>query len=436
MNLQSLPHNQLEIGSSFKQCETPVKDPPSYTYLQNRVVVSAVDDAKRESHQTRTQTILIKTIREHRIESLDPAQDAQFQIDFSSTGNLQLVDVQWQSAFKLEQDPLAQHYSIYLVSSGALDQQIDSTPVSALQQAFCCSPQTATILSPGQRLASTSSPAGQALLISIDSSLIDHALNKLMVGGASLKGNRSLKHPIIFQNSIDLTSELGLSLQKLMQFLWEATAKVNLTDFSALVFKKLEKAFSACLVEGLTSNYSDELRYLQEGSLACHVRKAQAFVRSHLHEDINLGSISTAAGVCPRSLQKAFSQECGCSPMQFVARSRLEQVRQELEQGSTANTKIIDVMMSYGFTEGGKFARDYHQLYGEKPSETLKRSHQVNQSDAQLWQEIDDVRSDQVVGGELIGSIPSIFIPTNFPLQHHLQFRSFCPLKLNFGRDN
>jgi AraC-like DNA-binding protein len=399
--------------------------------------VEAVDNTKRKFHQARTQVILAETIGPHRIKHIDPAQEYQFQIDDCSTGNLQLVDIQWQGAFKLEQDPLVNRYSIYLVSSGVLDQQIDSPPVSTLQQqVFCCSPQIATILSPGQRLLSTSSSEGQALLISIDASLIDRALNQLLVNGVSLKGNRSLKQPIIFQNRIDLNCELGLSLQKLIQFLWEAAARFGLTDFSALVFKKLEAAFSACLVEGLTSNYSEELRYLQEGSLACHVRKAQTFVKSHLHKDLKLGEIAAAAGVCPRLLQKAFAQECSCSPMQFVARSRLEQIRQELAQGSTANTKIIDVMMNYGFSEGGKFARDYNQLFGEKPSETLKKSSQVNQTDVYLWQEIDDIQSDKFVGGSLSGSMQPIFTPANLPLQHHLQLPPFYPFKLGFGRDN
>jgi AraC-like DNA-binding protein len=445
VNLRSRPHKQLEIASSSNQRQTPVKDPPVYAHLPHRVTVKAVeafeavevvDYIEQKSNQAKTQAILNETIGKHRIEYIYPAQESQFQVDCSSTGNFQLVNVQWQGAFKLEQDPLPNRYSIYLVSSGVLDQQIDSPPVSTLQQqVFCCSPQIATILSPGQGLASTSSSEGQALLISIDASLIDYALNKLLVSEVSLKGNRSPQQPIIFQNSIDLTCELGLSLQKLIQFLWAATAKVNLTDFSSLVFKNLEKAFSACLVEGLTSNYSEELLYLQEGSLACHVRKAQAFAKSHLHENIKLGEIASAAGVCPRLLQKAFSQECGYSPMQFVARSRLEQIRQDLER-STTNTKIIDVMMDYCVTEGGKFARDYHQLFGEKPSETLKRSSQVNQIDVQLWQEIDDVQSNQVIGGSLSGSMQPIFTPANLPLQHHLQLLPFYPFKLGFGRDN
>jgi Helix-turn-helix domain len=89
-----------------------------------------------------------------------------------------------------------------------------------------------------------------------------------------------------------------------------------------------------------------------------------------------------------------------------VTLARLHQVRQELTQAST-NTKIVDVMMQYQFTQGGKFAKEYHQLFGEKPSETLKKSSPFvggaspleNRPKSQLWQQIDDTTADRVGGG-------------------------------------
>jgi AraC-like DNA-binding protein len=217
--------------------------------------------------------------------------------------------------------------------------------------------------------------------------------------------DRSLKQPVVFSSSLDLTHELGLSLKKFVQFLWEAAAQSQLTDFSSLVLRKLEKAFLGCLVEGLPSNYSEELRYQHDGALACHVRKAQAFIESRLQDDINLGDIAAAAGVCSRLIQKAFAQHCGCSPMRFVTQLRLQRIRQVLET-ATSDLKIVDVMMNYGFTQGGKFAKEYQQLFGEKPSETLKRSSQIARQHSPLWRSIDDVQSDRVVGGSWQCKLP------------------------------
>jgi AraC-like DNA-binding protein len=308
------------------------------------------------------------------------------------TSNFQILDLQWQGAFQLEQDALDRFYIIYLVLAGTLDQKIAATQQECERyQTVDCQQDTATIVSPGQQVASIASPEGKALLIAIDRDSIDSALSRLL--------DRPLKQPVIFLPSIDLTSELGQSLKKLLQFLWESTQGVEQST-AQLVMQKLEQAFLACAIEGLPSNYTEELVYQTDGSLACHVHKACAFIDSHLHEDIKLGDIAAATKVCSRLLQKAFSHHCGCSPMRFLTQSRLQRIRQELES-APSDTKIVDVMMQYGFTQGGKFAKEYQQLFGEKPSETLKRRRQFTTPDGEtsLWQQIDDPGSARVVGG-------------------------------------
>ena len=362
-----------------------IEQTSAYHRRQSRGAAESSSQVAPNSSQA-MQAVLTNVIGAHRMSLQDPLTDYHFETDVLSTGNFELVNVQWQGAFKLEQDLIEDRYMIWIALAGCLDQKI------GLHQTLCCSLDTATIISPSQKLESIASDTGEALLISIDRLEIDSAVGKLL--------DRTLKQPVIFLSNIDLTRDLGILLKQFVQFLWEAAAKIDLRDRSSLlVLRKLEKAFLGFLVEGLPSNYSADLLHRHDNALACHVRTAQAFIESHLHEDLKLEEIATAAGVCSRLLQKAFAQEYGCSPMRFVTRSRLEGVRQELERRSIADTKIMDVMMDYGFTQGGKFAKEYQQLFGEKPSDTLKRSSQCHQADTPLWAEIDDDRSALIVGG-------------------------------------
>ncbi len=377
---------EIDLQSATLRDRTPVEDRHN-----SRNVSGSGDRVASNSSQPRMPEVAKNYMDTHRIIPQDPLANYRFDTNRLSTGNFDLVNVQWQGAFKLEEEAIADRYTIYIALSGSLDQKI------GLDRSYCCSLDTATIISPGQKLESITSDTGEALLISIDLKSIESAACKLF--------GRSLKHPVVFIPSIDLTQELGLSLKKFIQFLWEAAAQSSLADFSALVLRQLEKAFLSCLVEGVLSNYSEELRYQHDGALACHVRKAQAFIDAHLQEDINLGDIAAATGVCSRLLQKAFAQHCGCSPMRFVTHARLQQIRQVLE-AATSDRKIVDVMMDYGFTQGGKFAREYQQLFGEKPSETLKRASQLNRQHSPLWQSIDDAQSDRVVGGAWYRQIP------------------------------
>lgn len=421
--MQQQKNSNLQYSSERERQIIQIEDTPAFRRNKQRV------DA--ESKHTKMRSILASAIGDYRIGSTlgqggylkDPGSDYLSEVDRVSTGKIDLVKIRWHSAFELEQSPSSTHYLIYVVLAGSVVQKVGD-PDAQQQEQFCCSPEIATTIDLGQKLASSFSEQGEVLVISIDRDSIDSALSELIDAPKERLRQRISKQPVKFSPSIDLTNEFGLSLKNFAQFLWQAAAKQETTAaqtatthqqvFAPLVLQKLEQAFLACLVEGLTSNYAEEILYQTDGAFALHVHKARTFIESNLHEDIKLGDIANATGVCSRLLQKAFSCHCSCSPMRFVTLARLHRVRQELTQAST-NTKIVDVMMQYQFTQGGKFAKEYHQLFGEKPSETLKRFHKAeapptsqigggdslleHRAQAQLWHQIDDTTADRVSGG-------------------------------------
>ncbi|WP_295618166.1 AraC family transcriptional regulator [Chamaesiphon sp. GL140_3_metabinner_50] len=390
MNLQSLPSQNSRTRDRLP-LETIELEQPAQYRRTHRKQVEYTNQLEHYLSPAKPHQVLAKAIGEHQIVSLDSVSEYPFEIEHLNTGNFDLVDLQWHGCFKLSQQPQIDRHLIWIVLAGSLSQQLNAPQELPHQQSqqLSCAPETATIVNPGQTLESISSQKGKALLVSIDRNSIDVALSKLLA--------RSLKQPLIFQSSVDLTSDLGLNLQKLLQFLWESAAGAGAVS-AAFMFEELERAFLACALKGLPSSYSEEILDRLEGAFAAHVRKARTFIESNLHEDIKLGDIATAVGVCARLLQKAFSHQCGCSPMRFVTQTRLYRIRQELES-PTSNAKIVDVMMDYGFTQGGKFAKEYQQLFGENPSDTLKRSNQFQQQPSPLWHQIDDAHSEQIVGG-------------------------------------
>jgi AraC-like DNA-binding protein len=457
-NLQYSHEGLLERDRQIIQIENT----PAFRRNKQRAV---------ESKHTEMRSVLASVIGDYQISSnpADPSSDylseivggASLQENRVSTGNINLVKIRWHGAFELKQSPSSTHYLIYLVLTGSLSQQIGDLLCAVTKkphqgrQMLDCSPETATTINLGQKLASSASEQGEVLLISIDRDSIDSALSKLIDSPKERLCQRTSKQPVQFVPSIDLTSEFGLSLKSFAQFLWQAAAKQETAgaeaastnqqvNFAPLVLQKLEQAFLDCLIEGLPNNYSEEILYQTDGAFARHVHKARTFIESNLHEEIKLGDIADATGVCSRLLQKAFSYHCGCSPMRFVTLARLHQVQQELTQAST-NTKIVDVMMRYQFTQGGKFAKEYHQLFGEKPSETLKKSSQFvggkptpvpkagllyetlrerpmeHRSKSQLWHQLDDTTADRVGGGLVHAKQVSSTLPSSSGLLAGLQ---------------
>lgn len=302
------------------------------------------------------------------------------EIQHARIANIWVFDLQWQKTFTLERSPVGTDYTIYVPISGRIEWQHTRHLAT-----------TAIAIDPGGAFPGISSTNGRVLVVGFDRQSIESVLAKLL--------DRELKQPISFESSIDLDTDFGTSLKEFVEFLGRSRAPgLNLT--SPTIQEELASALLACLLKGVKHNYSDEILYRCQGAFACYVKQASAFIETHLQEEIELADIAAAVNISPRLLQKAFAQEYDCSPMRFVARARLERIRQELERSSDA-TRIIDVMMNYGITQGGKFAKEYQQLFGEKPSDTLKRASQIDRH-AHPWQEIDDACAERIIGGAVV----------------------------------
>ncbi len=60
--------------------------------------------------------------------------------------------------------------------------------------------------------------------------------------------------------------------------------------------------------------------------------------------------------------------------MAYLKQKRLEAARRTLLTAEPLTTSVTEVATQWGFFHLGRFARDYRQLFGELPSETLKQN--------------------------------------------------------------
>ena len=56
---------------------------------------------------------------------------------------------------------------------------------------------------------------------------------------------------------------------------------------------------------------------------------------------------------------------------QYLRTLKLNKVRKILKHSGIQNTHTTDIANNYGFWHMGQFAKDYKNLFGELPSETL-----------------------------------------------------------------
>jgi AraC-like DNA-binding protein len=97
--------------------------------------------------------------------------------------------------------------------------------------------------------------------------------------------------------------------------------------------------------------------------------RALAWLKTHLDEPIRLETLAAAAGVRPRTLETHFREFLRTTPLGWVRRMRLMQVRRQLldpERGSS----VTEIAMANGFAQLGRFAAQYRAEFGELPSDT------------------------------------------------------------------
>lgn len=103
------------------------------------------------------------------------------------------------------------------------------------------------------------------------------------------------------------------------------------------------------------------------------LQAAVRFIDDQLGRSIRIGDICRATGVSERTLQYAFQAEYGLTPIQFVCVKRLTYARRELLRARPSIGAVARIARDSGYGHGGQFASDYRGLFGERPSETLRR---------------------------------------------------------------
>lgn len=110
------------------------------------------------------------------------------------------------------------------------------------------------------------------------------------------------------------------------------------------------------------------------------VNRARDFIDASLlaGQVPSIVDLCVETGVSARTLQYAFREVMQMTPMTYLRILRLNKVRSLLRAATAADVTVTHIAMDWGFFQLGEFARDYFQLFGEYPSETLTRGRSLS----------------------------------------------------------
>jgi len=103
------------------------------------------------------------------------------------------------------------------------------------------------------------------------------------------------------------------------------------------------------------------------------VKAAVAYIKEQTSTPILISDLCAMTGVSWRTLDRGFREQFGIGPKAYLNRFRLSGARSDLLR-SGHGARVADAANRWGFWHMGQFAKDYHRMFGERPSETLLKS--------------------------------------------------------------
>ena len=102
------------------------------------------------------------------------------------------------------------------------------------------------------------------------------------------------------------------------------------------------------------------------------VKLAEEYALAHIEDRLYVTDLCVTVGVSERTLQYAFQEVMGMSPVAYLTRLRLHRVRKALRMETYGSTTVSALALRWGFWHFGDFSRAYKDCFGELPSDTLR----------------------------------------------------------------
>lgn len=300
-------------------------------------------------------TVVSGVLSRHDIRLDGPRSEFRAQVRDYTFGDLRLAHFNYGTAFTVQTEPL-DSYVVNFTLSGRSTSQHGAARVSAQLD-------EATVFSPHGASSMIWTPEVEVLSLIIPRASLEQHFRKLSgVSGGD----------IVFDPSVK-ASEAHLLRSIVGSTLSAAAADSLSAPPEALSWQLRDAVLTAMLLE-LQHNRCDVLRRLREGSARRICDAAIATMRRELSDPPSMPALATHLGVSERYLQLTFRDYLNTTPSAKLKQLRLEAVHDALLAAPAKEKTVTRVAASVGgFFNLGRFASEYFEMFGEHPSETLRR---------------------------------------------------------------
>ncbi len=250
-------------------------------------------------------------------------------------------------------------YHLNYPLTGVVETEFRGRSVSAVPGRGCFYP-------PDEPETQVWAPQTAQICLKFDRSALEREFQNLL--------GRAWSGTIRFAEAVDLTTPESQGFLAAINVCERECARPSGMVAHPLAVRHLEYLLLDSVLFAHPHNFSEILHQPTKAAAPKAVRLAVDLIEGHPETPMTVTDLARHAGVSVRSLQLGFREHIGVSPMAFLRDIRLTRVHDELLQAPAGTTTVTDAAYRWGFAHLGRFTRDYHRKFGQKPSETLRIS--------------------------------------------------------------
>jgi len=173
--------------------------------------------------------------------------------------------------------------------------------------------------------------------------------------------------------AVDLSTPSGLLIGSLAQTIIVGMRNGGPLLHSPIAMSNLTQAFADLMLRSIPHRFSHLLDKKISLIAPWHVRRAIEFMQANIDRPFTMQMVADEVGVSIRALETGFRSFRATTPAAYLRTMRLRAAREDLLNSSNGQS-VRDICLKWGFFHFSRFSAVYKATYGERPSETRKRT--------------------------------------------------------------
>lgn len=127
------------------------------------------------------------------------------------------------------------------------------------------------------------------------------------------------------------------------------------------------------VIESILEGCDIKQNYLFQYQCTCKAYEIQEALNQSVDQAKSVGLIAEDLGISERHMHRVFKECLGITPKQYLNLRRMNLIRRELQGMKYGYGYIEEIVNRYHYYHMGHFSSEYKKLFGELPSETLRK---------------------------------------------------------------